>query len=193
LSKFLRGPAQVYNASVTGNNTIASFIVDANGASTLVVLNAADTPLKALTVQLPATSTTRKFYRYTVTEAAPPLNPAGDLPAPTDTSVTASGSGLLTDGALPARSINVYVSAPSDAAVALQPPTTCAHHASNGLQWEQSEASYYRILCGGQHLWSTLEATLELDEQYAAGELSVQSVDRYGIASAAQPCEQQQV
>ena len=180
----------MYDASVTGsttNSTIASFIVGADGASTLVVLNAADTPLKSLSVQLPAASTTRKFYRYTVTEAAPPLNPAGDLPAPAEKAVTVSGSGLLTNGALPARSINVYVSAPSDAAVVVQPPTACVHRASE-VRWEQSEASFYRILRGGQHLWSTVDAMLELDEQYAAGELAVQSVDRFGVVSAARPC-----
>jgi hypothetical protein len=85
-----------------------------------------------------------------VTETAPPLNLAGDLPAPSEKAVTVSGSGLLTNGAVPARSINVYVLAPSDAAVVVQPPTACVHRASE-VRWEQSEASFYRILRGGQH------------------------------------------
>ena len=65
LTKFMRGPAQVYTVSAGGSNdTIASFIIGADGRRTLVVLNAAETALPSLTVQLPAVAsdTSRTFY-----------------------------------------------------------------------------------------------------------------------------------
>ncbi len=204
LSKFLRGPAQVHTvvSANASNNTLASFIIGADGTSTLVVLNVAETALPLLTVQLPlaAVATSRRFYRYAVTEAEPPHNPAGDLPGPVSMNVKASASGMLTDAAgLPPRSVNLYVSAPRghsvDAAYPLttlglaRSPSACAYDPSGQqLQWEvRSEASYYRILRNGRHLWSTVETWLAVEGQPAA-KFAVQAVDRFGVASAYQAC-----
>jgi hypothetical protein len=204
LSKFLRGPAQVHTvvSAGTSNDTLASFIIGADGTSTLVVLNAAETALPSLRVQLPAVATSRKFYRYAVTEAEPPHNPAGDLPSPVSMNVKASASGVLTDATgLPPRSVNIFVSAPPGGSVdAADPlttlglglarsPSACAYDPSGQqLQWEvRAEASYYRILRGGRHLWSTVETRLALESQPAA-EFAVQAVDRFGVASAAVAC-----
>eukprot|EP01052_Picozoa_sp_SAG31_P057950 SAG31_NODE_17435_length_670_cov_2.252189_2_plen_129_part_01 len=75
LSKFLRGPAQVYSVDIAGTNnlTVASFIIG-DGTNTLVVLNTAENPLRSLTVHLPTSSSDQTYYRYTVTESAPPFN-----------------------------------------------------------------------------------------------------------------------
>ena len=68
LSKFLRGPAQVHAVQTgAGNDTIASFVMADDGASTLVVLNAGDTASAPLTVQLP---------QGTLTNSARPDHPA---------------------------------------------------------------------------------------------------------------------
>ena len=61
---FAHCPVSV-DAPVRRNDTIASFIIGADGTSTLVVLNAAATALPLLTVQLPAVVTSRSFYRGT--------------------------------------------------------------------------------------------------------------------------------
>ena len=135
LSKFLRGPAQVHTVSAgASNDTVASFIIGADGTSTLVAL-----PL--LTVQLPAVVTSRSFYRYTVTEAAPPHNPAGDLPGPVSTNVKISGSGVLTDTTgLPPRSVNIFVSAAAGEEHPLElvrSPSACTQDSSGRhLRWE---------------------------------------------------------
>ena len=197
LSKFMRGPAQVYTVSPGGSNdTVASFIIGADGTSTLVVLNAAETALPSLTVQLPAVVTSRTFYKYTVTEAAPPHNPAGDLPGPMSTNVKVSASGVLTDSSgLSKRSINIFVSAAEEGPPSLaleQSPSVCTHDPSERhLRWEtRAGASYYRILCDGRHLWSTVETDMALEEQTAVGKFAVHAVDRFGVASAAVVCDE---
>jgi hypothetical protein len=195
LSKFLRGPAQVYTVKAgASNDTVASFIIGADGTSTLAVLNAAETALPSLTIQLPAVVTSRAFYRYTITEAAPPHNPAGDLPGPVSTDVKVSGSGVLTDATgLPPRSVNIFVSADEDGPpLELErSPSVCTHDPSRRHLWWEARAgvSYYRILRDGRHLWSTVETELALEEQTAAGEFAVHTVDRFGIASAAVACD----
>ena len=131
----------------------------------------------------------------------------GDLPAPVDKDLTASDTGLLVDtNALPARSINIYTSAPAlentngPERFELLAPDSCEFNPSSGrLQWvaggeKEMGGLYYRILRGGRQLWSTMETYLRINPeellgpQDVGGSFQVMAVDRFGITSAPTVC-----
>ncbi len=193
LTKFCRGPAEVFAVTTDDPHLRAAALRSASGAYTVVALNRAraDAPVR---IALPGAPNGLRFRRYLYDPAAVPRSPHGDLQGP-------SGALTLTDGALVDRlgpnCLAVYTTAYDD-----EPPgpvTGLEIERGGGqatLTWEASpdaDLCYYRVFrsattpvaaADANRIGSTVGTTF-VDHDAPEGEVHyrVVAVDQSGNAS----------
>jgi hypothetical protein len=196
LTKFLRGPATVYQVAVNDPRLrVADVRRQGTGAWTLAMINRNSRAVR-VSVAIDGTPSPATFRKYVYDPGNIPVNPFGDLQAPAGTVVMESGRWTDTVGPM---TLTVYTTAYPDSAPApvrglkVEP----AGDGTRRLTWQASDAPdfrYYRVYRSEQadfvpdiqaQIGSTI-ATTFMDEKVEAGRephYRILAVDASGNAS----------